>query len=68
MFGKRKCVHNVNRKDTSILLLDKFTTSVPSITYGVCKYCQKSFEFISSQGKEEVFNDVDDRGDKSKAQ
>lgn len=59
---KEACNHDPQAKDTSIIILDKFTTMVaPDRDYGVCRVCRKSFEFIKpiTQRKEESLYDFD---------
>lgn len=63
-----RCIHNTKKKNTSIMILDKFKTmACPDITYGVCTVCGKSFEFVNKTRKEVPF-DVDDGRNENKAE
>lgn len=62
---KKKCVHNLEKADSTIKILKNFKTmAVPDTNYGVCVCCGKSFEFKDNKTfKKGGRSDVDDRGD-----
>ena len=44
-----KCNHRVKSKNTSIVLLNRKSFTIPERIYGVCKCCGKSFEYVKKE-------------------
>lgn len=41
-----KCIHDLDREDSTVRILENFKTMVvPDIRYGVCLCCGRKFEF-----------------------
>ena len=48
-----QCNHDINSKDTSIIILDTPRTfTYPERIFGICKFCGKPFVFIKDDTKQ----------------